>query len=58
MLYLLKSIKNIFLYNYINEYGNARYLAIVNGNRISENVGKHCENNSIVIKISIFVVPL
>lgn len=55
MLYLSKSIKNVFLYNYVNECGNASYLAIVNGDRISENVGKHCNNNSIVIKI--FVVP-
>lgn len=55
MLYLSKSIKNVFLYNYVNEYRNASYLAIVNGGRISENVGKHCNNNSIVIKI--FVVP-
>lgn len=47
-----------FYINYINEYGNASYLAIVNGDRISENIGKHCDNNSIVIKISIFVVPL
>lgn len=30
MLYLSKSIKNVFLYNYVNEYGNASYLAIVN----------------------------
>lgn len=57
MLYLSKSIKNVFLYNYVNEYRNASYLAIVNGDRISENVEKHCDNNSIVIKISIFVVP-
>lgn len=57
MLYLSKSIKNVFLYNYVNEYRNASYLAIVNGDRISKNVGKHCDNNSIIIKISIFVVP-